>query len=61
MITRFVTNSVVANSICHAANVSDHECFDYDMSDVLRHDMCLTFKREIESKQNNKWSYFPNL
>ena len=36
----------------NSSNVSEHECFDFDMIDVLRYDMCFTFKRE--NNQNNK-------
>ena len=36
-------------------HVSDHECYDCGMSDVLRHDAFCTFVRE-HIKQNNRIS-----
>ena len=39
-------------------HVSDHECYDCGMSDILRHDTFYTFVRE-HAKQNNRiYIYF---
>ena len=38
-------------------HVSDHECFDFGMSDVLRHDTFYTFVKE-HTKQNNRISIY---
>ena len=44
-------------NIAPPTHVSDHECYDCGMSDILRHDTLCTFVRE-HTKQNNRISIY---